>query len=88
MRVPGYVGIRGNETADRAAKEALDKEPTDALIFFSNPKPFTAKYKHLAYFGIKNGMKLSSYPIRFVRFYQSFPTNCYYFVRQGKKTRF
>ena len=32
--VPGYVGIRGNETADRAAKEAFDKEPTDNLMPF------------------------------------------------------
>ena len=24
--VPGYVGIRGNEAADRAAKESLEKE--------------------------------------------------------------
>ena len=38
-----HVGIRGNEAADR---EALQKEPIDDLMPFSDLKPLTAKYIH------------------------------------------
>ena len=37
---------RRNEAADRAAKEALEKEPTDDLLPFLDLKPLTAKYIH------------------------------------------
>ena len=47
MWVPGHAGIRGNEVADRTAKEALDKEPTDDLMPFSNRKPSTAIYIYI-----------------------------------------
>ena len=34
MWVPGHVGTRGYDSADRAAKEALEKEHTDDLMPF------------------------------------------------------
>ena len=43
---PGHVGIRGDESADRAAKETLEKEPADDLMPFSDLKRMTAKYLH------------------------------------------
>ena len=56
--VPECVDIRGNEAADRAAKEALQKEPIDDLMPFSDLKSLTAKYIYMK-FVRKNGMKLS-----------------------------
>ena len=40
------MGIRENKTVDRAATEALEKEPIDDLIPIPDLKPLTAKYIH------------------------------------------
>ena len=43
MWVPGHVGIRGNEAADRAAKEALDKKTDSRSHAFFGPKTFNCQ---------------------------------------------
>ena len=46
MCCPRHVGICGNGAANRAAEEALKKEPTVDLMPLSDLKPLTAKYTH------------------------------------------
>ena len=42
--VPGHVGIRGNSTADSAAKDTLDGDILVELIPFSDLKSHKNKY--------------------------------------------
>ena len=81
IRVHGHVASWGKETADGATKDALNKEPTDEPMPFSDLKPLTAKYIHQSW-------QKEWDPRHFMRFYKSFQTNYYHFVKQGEKTHF
>ena len=86
MQDPGYVGIRGNEAADRAAKEALDNKPSADLMPFSYLKPLTAKYVYQVWQKEWDETVLVSN--KFTKFNRNVQTNCYPFVIQGRKTLF
>ena len=73
--VPGHVGIRGNDAADRAAKETLEKVPIDDLMPFSDLKPLTDKYIHQVW-QKEWDEALLKYPTSFMTSYQNFRTNC------------
>ena len=89
MWVPGHVGIRGNEAADRAAKEALDKKkknPTADLMPFSDLKPLTAKYVYQS-----RQKEWDETVLVYNMFHESLPKlpdKRYLFVIQGNKTVF
>ena len=44
MWIPGHVNIRGNETADRLAKMALEKDPLKSDVPFTDLKPLVNHY--------------------------------------------
>ena len=71
---PGHVGICGNEAADRAATKALEKEPVDDLMPFSDLKLLTAKYIHQV--TQKEWDEAIITPTSFMTSYESFQTNC------------
>ena len=74
--VPENVGIRGNEAANRAAIEAVDKALTDDVVPFSHLTPLTAKYIHQVW--LKEWDEAVIIPKYFTRFCQSFRTNYYH----------
>ena len=66
-----------NESADRAAKEALEKEPIDDVMPFSDLKPLTAKYIHQVWHKEWDETVLVSN--EFHEVVQNFQTNCYFY---------
>ena len=83
---PGHVGIRGNEAADRAAKEALDKNLTAELMPFSDLKPLTTKYVYQVWQKEWDETVLVSN--KFHKILSKLPDNLLSFCNKGKKTLF